>query len=140
MWLSSSQQTQAMYGISEGQLYIFDQGVTKECSMTFVLNEAQQILKKAIAVQILSPIQSPFTVELTADTGLTTDIQQDEFEEREGNLFASVKAASNSVGGKWDGKDMHGYIYMMKISDNSNSQKQLTFAKVTYSESATNQR
>jgi hypothetical protein len=46
MWLSSSQQTQAMYGISEGQLYIFDQGVTQECSMTFVFNEAKQILKK----------------------------------------------------------------------------------------------
>ena len=142
-WLSSSKQSQAMYGFYNGELYLFNQGDTLagetfECSMTFRINEAKDVLKKAKAIWQLCGNEA-WTAELTTDTGLITDIQEGEFEKREGMFYQSVKQASNTVGGKWDGADIHGFLYELKLSGIGLTAKTLTFVRAIFSPSPTTQ-
>lgn len=144
-WMASGRNQQSMYGFYEGNLYRFNEGaslagVDFPCSITFVLNEALNVLKKAKAIEILSPNQTPMNVLLTTDTGLITSLNKDEFELREGNLFASFKQAENTTGGKWDGQDIHGYLMEIQLSDEGKTNNQITFVKIRTSEAQTNQK
>lgn len=144
-WMASGQRQQSMFGFYEGNLYRFNEGNTLAgedfpCSVTFVVNQGLDVLKKAKAIEILSPNQTPMDVLITTDTGLISTIAKDAFEFREGNGFAAFKQAENTAGGKANGADLHGYLMEIQLSDEGRTNNQITFVKIKSSEAQTNQK
>jgi len=135
------------YGFSKGKMYRYNSpgsqtinGAEFQDLMEFMLNMNPDMLKRMGSVQILSSNQSTFNVDMETDTGLLSQIPSSAFELREGMQFAPIRQASNTTGGLFDGANMHGYLMQLLLSSDADSEKFLTFVRVNFMESPTNQR
>lgn len=75
---------------------------------------------------------------LDSENGFTSDLQVSEFVNRKDYFEASIKRASNTLGGKYNGQFMDGAFLTFELSDFDNDQKDITFVEIGYSNSITN--
>jgi len=97
--------------------------------LTIIANQEVGQLKTWNMVGIDGDLIGP--VQLTTDQGQTTDIQLNEFIDRKGYYYASVKNDTSNGGDKWDGELMESKVLTAVFEINASNQKKINFVEIS---------